>query len=97
MSAVDPLLEISRGLYLGNEVQAASRTTLVEYNIRYVVNAAGNQVSNHFADFDFEYLPLDLFDTTSDDIKQYFAATYEFIGSLSAGIVPLKLANWIFY
>lgn len=81
MTTVEPLLEISRGLYLGNEVQAASKITLIEHNVHFIVNAAANQVANHFADFEFEYLPLDLFDTTADDIKQYFAPTFEFIGS----------------
>lgn len=82
MGTVEPLLEISRGLYLGNEIQAATRLTLIEHNVRYIVNAAGNQVSNHFSDLEFEYLPLDLFDTTADDITQYFAPTFEFIGTL---------------
>lgn len=82
MSAVQvlPLVEVCKGLYLGNEIQAASKTLLIEHGVRYVVNAAGNQASNHFADFDFEYLPLDLYDTSADDITQFLPATYEFIG-----------------
>lgn len=82
MDATLPPIQIARGLYLGHEIHAATKPLLIEHNIHYIVNAAGNQVNNHFADFDFEYLPLDLYDTTADDIHQYFASTFEFIGTL---------------
>lgn len=75
-----PLTEVIGGLYIGNELQAASRLLLIEHNVHYVLNAAGPQVANHFADSDFEYLPLDLFDSTSDNIKQFFDVSYDFIG-----------------
>ena len=81
MNASLPLLQVAQGLYLGNELQAASRLLLVEHNVRSIVNAAGNQVANHFTDFGFNYLPLDLYDTTDDDIQQYFQPTFEFIGT----------------
>jgi predicted protein tyrosine phosphatase len=79
MEALLPLVQIARGLFLGNEIHSASRSLLVDYNIHFIVNAAANQVSNHFSDFNYQYLPLDLFDTTSDDIHQYFNSTFEFI------------------
>ena len=82
MEALLPLVQIARGLFLGNEIHSASRSLLVDYNIHFIVNAAANQVSNHFSDFNYQYLPLDLFDTTSDDIHQYFNSTFEFIGTV---------------
>jgi len=81
MSATTPLLQVAQGLYLGNELQAASHLLLLEHNVRSLVNAAGNQVGNHFADFGCNYLPLDLYDTLDDDIHQYFQPTFEFIGT----------------
>ena len=79
MSA-QPLIEVIKGLYIGNEIQAATRLLLIEHGVHFIVNAAGSQVANHFADFGFEYLPLDLYDTTEDDITQFFDASFEFIG-----------------
>jgi hypothetical protein len=76
-----PLIEVIKGLYLGNEIQAATRLLLIEHGVHFVLNAAGPQVANHFVDYGFQYLPLDLFDTTDDDITQFFDASYEFIGT----------------
>ena len=62
--------EVYPKIYLGSAFNAASYTTLIKYNIKYIINVT-SEISNFFDGY-FTYYQIPIKDNNTDSIKKYF-------------------------
>ena len=71
--------EVYPGLYLGSAYNAVSYQTLIDKNIKYIVNVTV-EISNYYDGNQlFEYLQIPIRDNNTDSISAYLSSSYDFI------------------
>lgn len=83
---VPELDEVYPGIFIGDECSARDRTSLRQYKITHIVNAASgrgfgmvNTSASYYADLNIKYLGIELSDLSVSDASRYFYSTADFI------------------
>lgn len=76
----DPTL-VHDNLYLGSAYNAASYQTLIQYNIKYIINVT-NEITNYYPD-DFTYYRIPIKDNNVESMQEYFNTSYEKINEFN--------------
>ncbi len=66
--------EVYPKIYLGSAYNAASYQTLVDHNIKYIINVT-SEISNYYEDC-FTYYQIPMRDNNADSIMKYFDDSY---------------------
>ncbi|RWS28052.1 dual specificity phosphatase-like protein 2 [Leptotrombidium deliense] len=66
------------GLLIAADDVATHKATLEEYGVSHILNLCSSVVDNHFED-DYNYCNLDIKDSPSVNIKEYFEECFDFI------------------
>mmetsp|Transcript_3090 Transcript_3090/g.6395 ORF Transcript_3090/g.6395 Transcript_3090/m.6395 type:complete len:720 (-) Transcript_3090:2211-4370(-) len=74
----DVASEVCEGLYVGSDVVAHDKKTLLNLGITHVINCAGNVCANYYPE-DFEYLCFFLKDSDTESIEAVFYPCIQFI------------------
>lgn len=80
----DVASEVCEGLYVGSDVVARDRKTLLSLGVTHVINCAGNVCANYHPD-DFSYLSFFLKDSDAECIEGVFYTCISFIEAAHAG------------